>query len=326
MSHTHPPVDAMVHEERGADAPRSPGRRDNACHEEVSRRLLFVIHLLQSGSSRCDIVTLIQGLWGVGERMAQLYVKRAIEHLAQEAGEEDRLFYLKLSQIQRDKLLTHVFRSLEGAKNLEPHKLASLLRPAIKLLETRDVLAAEVCEHLQNGVSSNGASDKEAAELDAALLDSVARRNGAPQAEKTPTLPSPESAEGWERVKDQPQPAAEKTPTLPDAESAEGRERAEPDLRETPSSPATPDTEAGPAQDQDEDSDEEYEREKRELEEHMASLTEAELAELYSPHLFRDCPQPEWPYPFATDTTKLSATGLVAPIAPVAPKRAERPS
>lgn len=152
----------------------SPGVKPAAPPEERDHRLLSISTWLLEGQPRTEVVATAQALWGISRRTAQLYVQQAQRRLAREAIEEDRLFYLRLSQLQRDKVLNLVFRYLQQGL-FDPkvlRALTGLVTAVQKLLDSRDQTAAEV-HKLLGGI-----------EQPPAMVQTVARPTTAPTEEQ----------------------------------------------------------------------------------------------------------------------------------------------
>lgn len=108
---------------------------------EAEYRQLMVMDWLQQSRTRTEAVACAVMQWGVSRRSAQLYVQRAIRRLTREAAQENRGFFLRLSQLQRDRLLQQVIAAAEGRKDLDAaamKALAQLVDAGCKLLDSRD--------------------------------------------------------------------------------------------------------------------------------------------------------------------------------------------
>jgi hypothetical protein len=107
--------------------------------------------MLVYGASRQEISDLAQKQWGVSRRTAQDYLHTVQQRLAGEAVEEDRLVALRLSQLQRDKLVGLALRYVHSpTEDFDPKVLQALTRliSAVRgLLDSRDRTAAEI-QHL----------------------------------------------------------------------------------------------------------------------------------------------------------------------------------
>jgi len=131
----------------GAEDPASaPPRRKRATPAQVRSRLGIVREWLVQGRDRPSILHACREQFGVGRRMAQLYVKKAKQGLANEAAREDYLAHLQISRLQHEGLLDRVRAALDRAGN-DPKLMNTLVRTAAQLLKRRDDLVAGIVEH-----------------------------------------------------------------------------------------------------------------------------------------------------------------------------------
>jgi hypothetical protein len=116
--------------------------------DPVEDRLHILAEMLVYGTSRQDILDLAQRRWGVSRRTAQDYLHTVRQRLAAEAADEDRLFALHLSQLQRDKLVGLALRYTQHTKeDFDPkvlQSLAAMITAVRGLLDSRDRTAAEI--------------------------------------------------------------------------------------------------------------------------------------------------------------------------------------
>jgi hypothetical protein len=116
--------------------------------DPVGDRLHVLAEMLVYGASRQDILDLAQRRWGVSRRTAQDYLHTVRQRLAGEAADEDRLFALRLSQLQRDKLVGLALRYTQHTKEeFDPkvlQSLAAMITAVRGLLDSRDRTAAEI--------------------------------------------------------------------------------------------------------------------------------------------------------------------------------------
>jgi hypothetical protein len=114
----------------------------------IEERLQTMAEMLIFGASRRDVIQFAEAQWRLSKRTAQEYLKRVQERLSRDEASEDRLFYLKLSQLQRDKLVGLALRyAHENRERLDPKVLQSLaaITTAVRgLLDSRDRAAGEI--------------------------------------------------------------------------------------------------------------------------------------------------------------------------------------
>jgi len=102
---------------------------------------------LLDGKTRAEIQDLLCIEHDVSRRSAQIYVSAAQRLLATEAGELEQLFYLRLSQHQRDKLMGIVMSYAQSPSSVDPKVLTALtklVQTACKLLDGRNATALEI--------------------------------------------------------------------------------------------------------------------------------------------------------------------------------------
>jgi hypothetical protein len=127
----------------------------------LEERLLEVAEMLIFGASRREVIEMARRRFGVSQRTAQLYVQQAQKRMALEAADEDRLFHLRLSQLQRDKLVGLALRyAHDNREQLDPRvlqSLAAVITAVRGLLDSRDRAVGEihqlVAERLQQAAS-----------------------------------------------------------------------------------------------------------------------------------------------------------------------------
>jgi hypothetical protein len=104
--------------------------------------------MLVYGASRREALEMAMHRWRLSRRSAEDYLRRSQDRLAGDALTHDRLFYLKISQMQRDKLVGLALRyAHENRERLDPRILQSLaaITTAVRgLLDSRDRAAAEI--------------------------------------------------------------------------------------------------------------------------------------------------------------------------------------
>jgi len=127
--------------------------RDQACtenlseHPETAERVAVAAGWLVDGLLRPACVALAMREWQVSRRTAQVYVARAARRIAQSAQHKDPLFNLKLSQVQRAKLLSQLSELLREPNFTDPQvwklKLQTI-QTALKALDSSDRAAAQI--------------------------------------------------------------------------------------------------------------------------------------------------------------------------------------
>jgi hypothetical protein len=126
--------------------------------EAVEARLAAIAELLVYGASQQDILALVQKQWGVSLRTAQEDLRTVRQRLAGEAATEDQLLSLRVSQLQRDKLVGLALRyMLNPPEDLDPkllQSLASLLTAVRGLLDSRDRTAMEIQQVVEERLNS----------------------------------------------------------------------------------------------------------------------------------------------------------------------------
>jgi hypothetical protein len=123
-------------------------RAEAATENVIEERQQTLAEMLIFGASRREVTQFAEAQWGLSRRTAQEYLKRVRERLARDEAAQDRLFYLKLSQLQRDKLVGLALRyAHENRERLDPKVLQSLaaITTAVRgLLDSRDRAAGEI--------------------------------------------------------------------------------------------------------------------------------------------------------------------------------------
>ncbi len=127
-------------------------RAEAAAESVIEERLQALAEMVIFGASRREVTQFVLAQWGLSRRTAQEYLKRVQERLARDtvaqAAGEDRLFYLKLSQLQRDRLVGLALRyAHENREKLDPRvlqALAGIITAVRGLLDSRDRAAGEI--------------------------------------------------------------------------------------------------------------------------------------------------------------------------------------
>jgi hypothetical protein len=104
-------------------------------------RQLMVMEWLQQCRARSEVVSYAMLQWGISRRTAQCYVQEAIRRLSGESATEPRGYFLRMSQLQRERLLQQVLAAAEGRKEMDTagiKALARLVEAGCKLLDSRD--------------------------------------------------------------------------------------------------------------------------------------------------------------------------------------------
>ncbi len=123
-------------------------RAEAAVESVIEERLQALAEMVIFGASRREVMQFALAQWGLSRRTAQEYLKRVQERLARDTAGEDRLFYLKLSQLQRDRLVGLALRyAHENREKLDPRvlqALAGIITAVRGLLDSRDRAAGEI--------------------------------------------------------------------------------------------------------------------------------------------------------------------------------------
>jgi len=141
MTATHPEIETKP--KTNPNRP-TPGERDG--------RLQTVAQWLVEGKPREEALNAIQSVWLVGRRAAQAYLHDAQAMLADEAAEQEELFYLRLSQRQRDRLLETVLNYTQALNAVDPkmvRMLTALVGAACRLLDGRNRTAGQIHKMLR---------------------------------------------------------------------------------------------------------------------------------------------------------------------------------
>jgi hypothetical protein len=128
--------------------------------DAVEARLQAIAELLVYGASQQEILGLVQKQWGVSQRTAQDDLHTVRQRLAGEAATEDQLFALRVSQLQRDKLVGLALRyAVNPPADLDPQllqALASLITAVRGLLDSHDRTAAEIQHLVEERLAHDG--------------------------------------------------------------------------------------------------------------------------------------------------------------------------
>ncbi len=155
----------------------------------VEERLQVLAEMLVYGASRREALEMAQQKWGVSRRTAQAYLQRVQQQLAREAADEDRLFHLRLSQLQRDKLVGLALRyAHDKREQLDPHVLQSLsaIITAVRgLLDSRDRAAGEIHQLVSERLRQAVGTVDQAGDAPG-LPESPPQVNPAPQPDSAP--------------------------------------------------------------------------------------------------------------------------------------------
>jgi hypothetical protein len=90
----------------------------------VEVRLQTIAEMLVYGASQQEILALVQKQWGVSRRTAQDDLHTVRQRLAGETAAEDHFVALRVSQLQRDKLVGLALRyMLNPPEDLDPKLL-----------------------------------------------------------------------------------------------------------------------------------------------------------------------------------------------------------
>jgi hypothetical protein len=115
---------------------------------EAALRVVWIGDCLIEGETASNVLAAARQLWGVGRRMAQLYLQKARQRLAGQGARQSRLFHYTLAQEQRDRLFNRLMQCLRANSNLSPKELATLVGVAQNLLDSRDHAARRLHDFL----------------------------------------------------------------------------------------------------------------------------------------------------------------------------------
>jgi hypothetical protein len=169
--------------------------------DEYEARMEMLTEMVVHGASRHDVIGYCVQRWGLSRRTAEVCLQTIRRRMACDAAAEDRLFYLKLSQLQRDRLVQVAMRysQLEQFNASVLNALAAMITAVRGLLDSRDRTAVEICELIEVKLSAANNLVKTASNVQAGS----ASGEGAPAANED----SPPSAdERCETAQEVPQP------------------------------------------------------------------------------------------------------------------------
>jgi hypothetical protein len=165
---------SRVHDAKQAKAPEVDER------ELYEMRLEVLGELLVHGASRRDVIEFAMNRFGVCRRTAELCLQTIRRRLANDATEEDHLFCLKLSQIQRDRMIHLAIRHI-NAEEPNPQlmqALASLTTAVRGLLDSRDRTAGEIHSLVQERLAKAAALEEQPKERHEPSRSSSSCENG----------------------------------------------------------------------------------------------------------------------------------------------------
>jgi len=121
-------------------------RRTPRCTKKESRdRRELVARWLLEGRPNDYIYRAFKQLFGVGRRMAQVYIKKVKALWADEAGAEDFQAHLWKSKLMRERLLQRGFKDLDKIE--DPTKSPTMLRTLDNLIKHNDETMEQIRHH-----------------------------------------------------------------------------------------------------------------------------------------------------------------------------------
>jgi hypothetical protein len=122
-------------------------------HAERDHRLQVIAQWLIEGKPRGDALIAIQATFQVSRRTAQAYLHDTQAMLAADAAEQEELFYLRMSQWQRDRLLEAVLSFSQALNQVDPkvlRNLSLLVASACRLMDGRNRTAGQIRQMLRD--------------------------------------------------------------------------------------------------------------------------------------------------------------------------------
>jgi len=167
--------------------------------DDLEGRYEAIAEIIVNGASRQDAIALSMRRWGISRRTAEVYVQTVRKRLAGEAATTDRLFYLHLSQLQRDRMVGLVLRyTTRKDADYNPQVMQSLstMITAVRgLLDSRDRTAAEIHELVQERLeraarTTAGTAPEHACGVNDDEASDSTNGNGAPHHPPAPAQPA----------------------------------------------------------------------------------------------------------------------------------------
>jgi hypothetical protein len=122
-----------------------PRTKKHATKRQVQERLTAIHTWMRDGMDHPRLLVAIRTFFGLGKRMAQIYIKRVKDGYAEEASQADYLAHLWFSKLQHEELAA---LARDRLRHCDDHRVfATVLRGCLQALKTRDDLMASILEH-----------------------------------------------------------------------------------------------------------------------------------------------------------------------------------
>jgi hypothetical protein len=128
-----------------ADGWHVPRPKKHATRQQVQERLAAIQTWMLDGMDQQRLLIAIRTFFGLGKRMAQIYIKRVKDGYAEEASQADYLAHLWISKLQHEELAA---KARDRLPHCADHRVfATVLRGCLQALKARDQVMASILEH-----------------------------------------------------------------------------------------------------------------------------------------------------------------------------------
>jgi hypothetical protein len=122
-----------------------PRPKKHATKQQVQERLAAIQTWMLDGMDQRRLLIAIRTFFGLGKRMAQIYIKRVKDGYAEEASQADYLAHLWISKLQHEELAA---KARDRLPHCADHRVfATVLRGCLQALKARDTVMASILEH-----------------------------------------------------------------------------------------------------------------------------------------------------------------------------------
>jgi hypothetical protein len=122
-----------------------PRPKKHATKQQVQERLAAIQTWMLEGMDQQRLLIAIRTFFGLGKRMAQIYIKRVKDGYAEEASQADYLAHLWISKLQHEELAA---KARDRLPHCADHRVfATVLRGCLQALKARDTVMASILEH-----------------------------------------------------------------------------------------------------------------------------------------------------------------------------------
>jgi hypothetical protein len=122
-----------------------PRPKKHATKQQVQERLAAIQTWMLEGMDQQRLLIAIRTFFGLGKRMAQIYIKRVKDGYAEEASQADYLAHLWISKLQHEELAA---KARDRLPHCADHRVfATVLRGCLQALKARDNVMASILEH-----------------------------------------------------------------------------------------------------------------------------------------------------------------------------------